>query len=337
MPMNYSRFFSIFITATLLTYGAIGFYLMQLATFQGDLTRMSLLPERLFGWTKPQPAIATEWLQQSSMREADVLVIGDSFSDPRIWQTVLTQNGFKVRTEYLSSFDNKICADIESWLRAQGFSGKHLVIESVERNMTHILSESTTCQQTQYHPAKTTDAVVSAPPVSLDVDKYNFLGKMSIGYKSLYTTMKYHYLRGSEHFTDWKPSKDVNVVPVKNGCTLFSHANCEDALFLTWDNLQEPTESTINNIQKLDSLFNNITPIWVFVPNKTTAYLHPEKIFWNQIEHQVRAPNLLKMTNEAIQAKTVDLYFGNNTHFSTTGYLLMGNEVLQSIQQKSLH
>lgn len=337
MLMNYPRFFSIFIVATLLTYGAIGFYLMQLATFQGDLTRMSLLPERLFGWTKLQPAIAPEWLQQSSMQEADVLVIGDSFSDPGIWQTVLTKNGFKVRTEYWGSFDNKICTDIESWLHTQGFSGKYLVVETVERNMTQILSESTSCQHTAYHPVKTTDAVLSVPQVSLDTGKYNFLGKMSIGYRSLYTAMKYEYLRRSEDFTTWQPSKDVNVVPLQNGCELFSHTRCKDALFLTWDTLQEPTDSTINNIQKLDSLFDNITPIWVVVPNKTTAYLHPEKKLWDKMENQVRAPNLLRMTNRAIQDKTVDLYFGNNTHFSTTGYLLMGNEVLKSIQQTSLY
>ena len=70
---------------------------------------MGLLPETLFGWTKPQPALDAKWMQQASMQEADVLVIGDSFSDSRVWQTVLTQHGLKVRTEILGQHARDMC------------------------------------------------------------------------------------------------------------------------------------------------------------------------------------------------------------------------------------
>src|SRR6266481_8864887 len=97
--MKHAKIFSIVVFVVLLGYGAVGFYFLPLATFQGELTRLGLLPERLFGWTKPQPTLDIKWMQQASMQEADVLVIGDSFSDGRVWQTVLTQHGLKVRTD----------------------------------------------------------------------------------------------------------------------------------------------------------------------------------------------------------------------------------------------
>jgi len=69
------------------------------------------------------------------------------------------------------------------------------------------------------------------------------------------------------------------------------------------------------------------------VPNKSTAYLYPNKQFWNKAEQRFHTPNLLRMTQQAIEKKTVDLYPANNTHFSTTGYLLMGGAIYQTMQQ----
>jgi hypothetical protein len=47
--MQHAKFFSVLIAALLLLYGAIGFYCLPLANFQGGLTRMAQLPESLFG------------------------------------------------------------------------------------------------------------------------------------------------------------------------------------------------------------------------------------------------------------------------------------------------
>jgi hypothetical protein len=88
----------------------------------------------------------------------------------------------------------------------------------------------------------------------------------------------------------------------------------------------------LDNIEKLNGRMVGVTPIWVFVPNKSTAYLYPDKQFWNKAEKRFHAPNLLRMTQQAIQTKTVDLYPANNTHLSTTGYLLMGEEVLKTLR-----
>jgi hypothetical protein len=329
--MRHARYFSIFVFVTVMGYGAVAFYFLPLATFQGELTRMGLLPEALFGWTKPQPAIDQKWLQQASMKDADVLVVGDSFSDGRVWQSVLTQHGLKVRTESWDSMRG-VCADFMPWLRAQGFAGKYVVLESIERNLVDDLRKSVACRQMQYHPNPRTDAPRFPPAVSFDVNQGNYAGKLSTGIKTQLNVLKYERLSRSPDFKSWLLPNDVRMARVRDGCELFSHASCNDALFLSYDKPEEIDASALENIEKLNARLEGITPIWVFVPNKSTAYLYPDKQFWNEAERRFQAPNLLRMTQLAIRTKTVDLYLGNNTHFSTTGYLLMGDEILKSIQ-----
>lgn len=333
--MRHAKYFSIAVFIAVLGYGAIAFYFLPLATFQGELTRMSLLPETLFGWKKPQPAIDVKWIQQASMKEADVLVIGDSFSASRVWQTVLTQHNMKVRTETWDSMRG-ICADFMPWLRAQGFTGKYVVFESIERNLVDDLGKSVACQHMQYHLSPYTDAPSYPPVVSFDVDQGNYAGKLSTGIQTQLNVLKYERLSHSPDFKSWLLPNDVKLARVPNGCELFSHARCNDALFLSYDKAEEIDASALNNIDKLNARLSGITPIWVFVPNKSTAYLYPDKEFWNEAERRFHAPNLLRMTQQAIQEKTVDLYLGNNTHFSTTGYLLMGGHIYKSMQQIQL-
>ena len=341
--MRHARIFSICVFAVVLVYGAVGFYYLPLATFNGDLTRMGLLPEKLFGWTKPRPALDPKWMQQSSMQQADVLVIGDSFSEVRVWQTVLTQSGLKVRTESWKNI-NGVCADIVPWLRVQGFTGKYLVIESVERLLADRFGNRVTCKHQRYHPSYTKiDESPRPPPVSVNVNRRNYASKLSVGIQTRLNMLKYEILSQATDFKSWvlssntpghvKNNVKVKVARVADGCVLFSHARCDDALFITTDQPDEVGEDILNNIEILNSRLNGVTPIWVFVPNKSTAYLYPDKQFWNKAEQRFKAPNLLRMTQQAIHKKTVDLYPANNTHLSTTGYLLMGEEILKAIQQ----
>ncbi len=330
--MRHAKLFSIIVFMAVLGYGAVGFYFLPMATFQGELTRMALLPESLFGWTKPQPTLDAKWMQQASMHEADVLVIGDSFSISRIWQTVLTQHGLKVRTESWDSMRG-ICANFMPWLRAQGFAGKHVVLESIERNLVDDLSKSVACQQMQYHPNPNTDTPRPPPAVSFDVNQGNYAGKLSTGIQTRLNVLNYERLSRTADFKSWLMPNDVKMARVANGCELFSHARCNDALFLSYDKSEEIDAGALENVEKLNARLNGITPIWMFIPNKSTAYLYPDKQFWNEAEQRFTAPNLLRITLQAIREKTVDLYPANGTHFSTTGYLLMGEEIFKAMQQ----
>lgn len=330
--MNPAKLFSIFVFTTLLGYGAVGFYFLPLASFQGDLTRMALLPESLFGWVKPQPLLETRWMRQATMQEADVLVIGDSFSESRVWQSVLTRQGLKVRTESWKNMRG-ICTDFMPWLKTQGFAGKYLVLESIERNLADDLSKSSACQQMQYHPDIKTDAPPNPPIVSFNTNHGDYSGKFSTGIQTHLNILKYENLSQSHDFKTWLWPNNIKMERVENGCEFFSHTRCNEALFFAEDKAEDVDASVLKNIEILNSRLSGITPIWVVVPNKSTAYLYPEKQFWKAVEQRYYAPNLLRMTQQAIRDKTIDLYPANNTHFSTTGYLLMGREIFKTMRQ----
>lgn len=323
---------------TVLGYGAVGFYFLPMASFQGDLTRIGMMPESQFGWHKPQPAINPKLIQQSSLQEADVLVIGDSFSDNPlwhglVWQTALTQRGLKVRTESWASMRG-ICADFAPWLKAQGFHGQFVILQIIERNISKGLEDSLACQHMQPHPSALADRRRSPPAVTYDPEHKDFSGRFSVGIQTALNYRNYMALSSMPDFKSTTLPNGANIARVKNGCELFSHSRCDDALFLAEDSAAEVDTHALENIAIINKRMQEITPIWAFVPNKSTAYLYPEKRFWNEAEQRFSAPNLLRMTQRAISEKTVDLYPANNTHFSTTGYLLMGEEIYKHIAQK---
>lgn len=332
--MRQAKFFSIMVSVIVLSYGAAGFYFfLPMAGFEGDLTRAGMLPESQFGWRRPQPVIDPNLMRQSPMQEAEVLVIGDSFSDSRVWQTTLTQYGLKVRTESWDSVRG-VCADFTPWLRAQGFNGKYVVLEFIERNLAEGLRRSVACQSMQYHPNSMTDAPRSAPAVSFDPDHSNRSGRISVGVRTALNLMRIEKLANSPDFGLIALPNDARISRVKNGCSLFSHRRCNEVLFWGMDEPGEVEAGALKNIETLNLRLAGVTPIWAIVPNKTTAYLYPDKQFWNEVERRFGTPNLLRMTQQAISEKTVDLYPANNTHLSTTGYLLMGKEILKVIQHR---
>lgn len=328
--MRHAKIFSITVFAAVLGYAAIGFYFLPLATFQGELTRMSLLPESLFGWTKPQPQLDIQWMQQASMQDADVLVIGDSFSEPRIWQMALTQRHMKVRTLSWNSMQG-ICADFSDWVKAQGFKGTYVIAEIVERNLIDTLQRSADCKQTQYHPHASVDAPRYPPAVSFDTTQGDYSGKLSTGIKTRFNQMEYERQRSANDFKLWELPNNVKVARVASGCDHFSHVRCEDSLFLAEDKVDEVNAKAFDLIEVHESRLQNFKATWVIVPNKTTTYLYPHKVFWKEAAQRWQTPDLLQMNLEALRAKTVDLYPANNTHYSTTGYLLMGEEIFKTL------
>jgi hypothetical protein len=203
--MRHARIFTLSVILPLALYTAIGFYLMPRATFTGELTRMALLPESLFGWTRSQPAIEARLLQQSPMQEADVLVIGDSYSIPLVWQSVLVQRGFKVRTESWDSVRG-ICEDLLPWLRRQGFRGHTVIIESVERMLEDRLRGSLACAHMDYHALPNTDAPRLPPATANDPHYTNFSSPLSISLRTALQTRAYEKLRIQPDFSSWSPT-----------------------------------------------------------------------------------------------------------------------------------
>lgn len=330
--MKYGKLFSLLILITLNIYGALGFYFLPLAGFEGDQTRIGLLPEAQFGWTLAQPAIDPALLQQASWTEADVFVVGDSFSVVRVWQTELVRHGLKVRTEHWANVRG-ICEDFMPWLRSKGFKGKQIVLETVERNAASGYAESVACKKMHFRDTASADIAVAPPLTQVNRQEANYSGQLSIGLQTAWNTAKYQRLSAQQDFKRWDTERGSIVARVANGCELFSHPSCADALFLASDNPRPLDDAVIENMRQLNQRVAELNPIWVTVPNKTTAYLLPDNHFWVDAEAQLNAVNVLKLVRQAIGAKTVDVYPANNQHFSTPTYLLMGEEIYNVMQK----
>lgn len=326
--MKHSKLFTILVFAITTLYAATGFYFLPLATFTGPLTRMGMIPESLFGWKKEQPAINPQNLINASWQDADVLVVGDSFSINRIWQSVLIRKGLKVRTETWASMRN-ICEDFSGWLNQQGFKGNNVVIEVVEHNFKNTLDRTLQCKKMDYHT--TVELPIYPPSQLMKLNKTDYSGKLSVGIQTKLNSIKYQEISSNPVFASWDLSNNVRMSRVKKGCELFSHLRCNDALFLADDQVTDFDETTLSKMQIINDRLNGIRLIWAVIPNKSTAYLYPDKQFWNKAEKHFNAPNVLKVLRQKIADKTIDLYPANETHLSTTGYLILGDAISQNI------
>lgn len=328
--MKHARLFSIIVLTAAALYGAAGFYFLPLASFTGPLTRMGKIPESLFGWTREQPAVNPEHLVNASWQEADVLAIGDSFSMPLLWQSVLVERGMKVHTETWESMRN-ICEDFTGWLDKKGFKGSHVVIEVVEHNFEDRLARSLPCKQMDYRPLAVSP--VLPPARQMSFNRTDFTGKLSVGFQVKLNELKYQSLSTRAEFNSWEMGNTVRMQRVTNGCELFSHKSCNDALFYADDHTGDFSDHTLDKMRKLGERVKGLTPVWVIVPDKSTAYLHPNKQFWAKAEENFYAPNLLKTFKHEIHNKNIDFYPANETHLSTAGYLTLGEAIHQSLQK----
>lgn len=326
--MKHAKLFSILVFMVIALYGAIGFYYLPLASFVGPLTRMGQMPETLFGWTKEQPAVDAKWLVSATWEDADVLVIGDSFSMPHLWQSVLVQRGLKVHTENWGTIPN-VCNDFSAWLNSKNFKGRYVVIEVIEHNFQDRLNRAMPCQQTDYHPIALPD--VAPPAQHLALEQRSYTGQLSIGIQTQLNVLNYQHKSSHSDFNNWTLANDVRMRRMSNGCQLFSHLACQDVLFYGDDHVGDFDENTLAQMTTISQRLQGITPVWVIVPDKSTSYLHPDKQFWNLAAQRFNAPNVLQALTNEIAAQHIDLYPANETHLSTSGYLLMGETIYQNL------
>ncbi len=298
----------------------------------GDLTRLGYLLEEDFGWNMQQPLVPVEHLKSFSIEEADVLVIGDSFSAGLIWQSRLVSEGLKPATLYWKAL--LLCEDIGTAVRRAGFRGRYMVIESVERSFQKGMSYS--CDKTINitKNAYTGSVPVTDRPKSPSA-KNPLGGEWMI--KALYNKIKLSKLNTSQDFIEFGR---VRTIPI-DGCKLFTNKMCEYGLFYSKDFKKKTYSATANvlavnrNLQKV-----GIQTIWLVVPDKSTVYLgfgkynkNPYVNIWQELAQykELTVPNLdEKFIRESQQVK--DFYAPNNTHLSTSGYLFLGDMVVNYVK-----
>jgi len=295
-------------------------------TYQGDLTRIGKWLESDFGWQEAQPTIKPELLVSSSIEDADVLAIGDSFSENLHWQIVLTQHQLKVTTLTWSQIGD-ICEDFPDKLRDSGFKGNTIIIESIERIADRQLKSSANCKTGISIPQNTHRISKPIPALINPSPQFNIQGQFIAG---LETMLHSAAIRLSSSYTaihNYR-SKGSHIYPIQNGCEYFSNQLCQYGLFFHEDYEQpELSSQTLANLEIINQRLKAYKVIWVIVPNKSSIYQREiSGQFWVDLNNQKMGPNLYNsMQKEKLAIK--DMYAPNDTHLSTSGYLFLGHQI----------
>ena len=320
------KLFAIFFVLTI----PIVWISLPFTNFTGDLTRVGKLAERDFAWTKEQVRIPSNFLKSSPITEADILVVGDSFSASLIWQSVLVNKGYKVATIAWADV-GYICANFIAEIKNAGFKGKYLIIETVERGAQARISGSTYCKNNNINFPNSDYQIGSIEGVPEINYSINLNGKFLIGLNTLINSISFRYFPNYLNFYN-SIEKGVNVYDIDKGCNYFSNYLCNLGVFYFEDYEREMLgNKTIDEIQLINNnlLVNEsrLKIIWAVVPNKSSVYhrdVSPE--FWNKLEKENLGPNLYQVM---MDGRTVikDLYDPNGSHFSNSGYELMGKTI----------
>ncbi|MEO8296734.1 MAG: hypothetical protein ABI574_02910 [Burkholderiales bacterium] len=309
----------------------------------GDLTRIAYLSETEFGWHEPQPRIDAGLVRQAPLSQADVLVVGDSFSAALLWQSVLTGRGWRVTTVTWSVV-GPLCADLEHWLRTQGFKGTSVVLQRVERSVPELVRDSEGCSRMrpkgsiksvpQIHaPGSHAAPLTHAPGFAV-----NWRAPLESGPVTAWHTWRAQH--GPASFVIHETER-VRVQDVPQGCSRFSHRLCRRGLFLA-DDLDMPAVIDAQ-VAALPALLPAPSPagaglrfVWAVVPNKTTLYLQDQRAA--RLSDAMRAAVVhtglgvdLFGALRVQRDRQRDLYFPNDTHFSPAGYLFMGGLIADAL------
>ncbi|RYF83677.1 MAG: hypothetical protein EOO29_02495 [Comamonadaceae bacterium] len=299
----------------------------------GDLTRIGRLSETQFGWTQPPPAPKDAALLHSvPLDQADVLVVGDSFSMTLYWQTALVQAGYKVATTYWGEI-GYLCGNFDEWLRGQGYRGRLVIVESIERAFDERLQRSEACpaiaegRKLKIRPDPFLGPLTQKPSSAL-----NWSAKLTTGAITWLNTRRAMRETGATQHGD-----ETLVRPLPDGCQQFSHALCHKLPLFKEDVDHGPlTAETFARMQRLTAANPGVQMLWMVIPNKTTVYLDPEhsKDFVQGLRaHPELGPDLFDMAARA-RLEVKDFYFPNDTHMSMHGQLAMGAVMLQEVRKR---
>lgn len=335
-PISFRKYSLIIFYAFLLL--AIIAWTMELyfEKLYGDLTRVGYFSEHDFGWQLEQPAIPNELFKDYSLAEADILVIGDSFSEYRIWQSRLTANGLKVSTltwrDLKKDSAEMLPANLGEVLRKAGFKGHYVVIESIERFFQLRMKTLSKEQKTIIKP----DPAPTILSVKRERFSFSKLNGVEWGKETLYNKIKLILKLPEKYFE----SNSVKIVGFP-GCQLFSHRLCDYAIFIDMD-FQKETFDSIANVLSINKNLKiaGIQPIWMVVPDKSTVYLgygklnkYPYQNIWQSLAQypELIAPDLGTTFIQKSRTMT-DFYLPNDTHLSVSGFLYLGDFMLREIR-----
>lgn len=322
----YSRFILITFLVVSVLFWALALHLDPVV---GDLTRIGRWSENDFGWNAPQPVIDIAENGRAITRP-DIVVLGDSFSVSNYWQSALSlKTGKKILTYW---YDDVGC--IENWI---AWAREHpvadlVIVQVVERNFVDWFRNVAPCRAGAPLPAEVPSGRTASHrptwPPTLDI-KYLFLTALN----SIHMTLRPH--AAITH-------GDVVNIPIRPGCASFSHRRStrllhyiHDLRGMRWTD--EDIGEAVGNVRRFKETVTRAGKKFLFVviPNKLSVY---QKCLDDR--SHIRFPDLTRRLREAgIETpdlqnvfagnvdRIVDLYYPDNTHWSTRGYQLAAETI----------
>lgn len=314
-------------TALLLLVVAVGLSI-YFKPLSGDLTRIGKWAERDFGPTLFQeyPAIRAN---DSELTNQQILVLGDSFSHPNIWQSYLSTSS-KLNT---MTFEFKNVGCIDNWLnwidsKKAASNLQTVIIEVAERNFVPVFRSVKRC--------------AASTPVASDTSKKT----RPSGLMPVITLDATYLLQtlGNAELLRWQEGRinsgDAINVPLSNA-SLFSNRWSKRLLYYAEDDdkkswTQIDISTAVENLQKIQKRLEETQFIFVIVPDKSTVY----RPYMLDASVYAEYPNLypffkasgvnlidLRTLFEKNVASTTDLYLPNDTHLSPSGYRMMASAI----------
>lgn len=295
----------------------------------GDLTRIGLISDSEFGWTREPPHVPPELLRAVPVAQADALVIGDSFSSTGRWQSVLTKGGYRVTTVSWGRLNESLCDDFDDWLVRSGFKGKLVIIESVERLLNARVEQMRRCKQMK-KPLGSRIEPFLTPAENVPGFALNWGAKITSGWYIAHNT------RGAKATpADTTSGYMTKARGVVKGCEMFSHRLCTKALFFGDDDSNgELPAVSVATMQAFTKAQSAIPILWMVIPNKTTTYIDPghSRAFVEAFKAASLGPDLFSFAQEK-KTQIRDFYFPNDTHLSMHGQLALGERMLAEVRK----
>ncbi|MEO8629229.1 MAG: hypothetical protein ABI612_14170 [Betaproteobacteria bacterium] len=300
----------------------------------GDLTRLGGFPEREFAARKPH----TDTLPPArvELADADIIVLGDSFSGRGVWQARFAKyDQRKIITYY---FPNVGCiSNWVAWVLAQRLKPNSVVvIEIVERTVVRSFRYLEACAKQT--PKSTWEIASTHADAKPPMQRFTLIHNPFYVLESTW-----HYFRHritSKKFTSGK----VIDAPLRNRQLLTN--NRSDRL-LYYSDEEEKSEwtskdiaDTLNSFAQIKAQFKSIgvSVFVVMIPDKTAVYrdymvqpVVPKFELADLLVEQQLAPFNLTEQLRGIVAQTPDLFLPNDTHFGDEGYGFLASLIAREI------
>lgn len=233
---------------------------------------------------------------------------------------------------------NSLPDNLPETIRATGFKGSYVIIESVERLFQKRMK---TLSKERQPIVKKEISIINTPFPERNRISLNKLNGVEWGKNALFNKINL-----SLHYSDNYVRSDLVKTVNFDGCNLFSNRLCNFAIFFE-DDFKKATISSVNNVLNIDKDLKTegIQPIWIIVPDKSTVYLgygalnqNPYENVWQLLDQypELIAPDLgSAFIRKSREVK--DFYMPNDSHLSTRGYLYLGDLIVNVMSDIKTH